>query len=183
MVICMQYNNPSELVCNICPHACSLKSGETGKCHVIKHNGSTIENVYSGKLSQIAVDIIEKRPFFHFLPGSKFLSVGFYGCSFHCGYCMPGETLISVPGGLKRIDQIQDGEQIIAVDDSCSDPQPVLAHVGHVHNREAQEVIELEVDGQTIQLTSEHPVLTRSRGWVKAVDLTVDDEVLCDKTY
>ena len=89
--------------------------------------------------------------------------------------------MIKTPDGLKRIDQIQDGEPIIAVDDSHSSLQPVLAHVGHVHSREAEEVIELEVDGQTIQLTLEHPVLTRDRGWVKAGDLTIDDEVLCDK--
>lgn len=86
-----------------------------------------------------------------------------------------------MPDGLKRIDQIQDGEPIIAVDCSYFFPQPVLAHVGHVHSREAEEVIEFEVDGQTIQLTPEHPVLTRQRGWVKAGDLTTDDEVLCDK--
>lgn len=94
---------------------------------------------------------------------------------------MPGDILIKTPDGLKRIDQIQDGEQIIAVDDSHSVLQPVLAHVGHVHSREVEEVIELEVEGQTIQLTPEHPVLTK-RGWVKAEDLTTDDEVLCDKT-
>jgi len=116
------------------------------------------------------------------MPDSKFLSVGFYGCSFSCDFCLPGDTLISTPNGLKRIDQIQAGDEIFAVDNSTGEPQCVITRVGHVFDREAEELIELEVDGQTIQLTPEHPVLTR-RGWVEAANLTEDDEVLCDKTY
>ncbi len=104
--------------------------------------------------------------------------MGFLGCSFTCAFCLPGDTLISTPGGSKRIDQIQAGDEIIAFDDSAR--QLVLTRVGHVFDREVEEVIELEVDGQTIQLSLEHPLLTR-RGWLKAEDLTTDDEVLCDK--
>lgn len=77
---------------------------------------------------------------------------------------------------------MRDGDEIIAFDDLSSCPRPVLAHVGHVFDRVVEEVIELQVDGQTIQLTPEHPVYTR-RGWVEAKDLTDDDEVLCDRTY
>ena len=82
----------------------------------------------------------------------------------------------------KRIDQIEDGEEIFALDNSSSDPQLVLAHVGHVFDREAEEVIVIEVDGGRLELTPEHPVMTKNRGWVEAGDLTLDDEVLCDKT-
>jgi hypothetical protein len=99
-----------------------------------------------------------------------------------CSFCLPGDTLISTPDGPKRIDQIRDGESVFAFDNSNNNQQLVLAHVGRVFDRVVEEVIELEVEGQTIQLTPEHPIYTK-RGWVKAKDLVDDDEVLCDKTY
>lgn len=170
------------LTCVICPHRCELLDGETGKCGVRQRIRTRITNPFEGRCSLLSVEPIEKRPFFHYRPGKKYLAVGFYGCSFKCGFCLPGDTLISTPDGLKRIDQIQAGDEIFAVDNSTDAPQLVKARVGHVADREVEEVIELEVDGQTIQLTPEHPVMTR-RGWVEAKDLTVDDEVLCDKTY
>ncbi len=172
----------SSKVCDICPHQCRLMPFEYGRCKIYQHSGYGIENQFDAQCSILSVEPIEKRPFFHFLPGSRFLSVGFKGCPLVCEYCVPGDTLIRMPDGLKRICQIQDGEPIIVFGDLNSDQRPVLAHVGHVFCREAEEVIELEVDGQTIQLTPRHPVLSR-RGWVKAEDLTIDDEVLCDKTY
>lgn len=170
------------ILCDVCPHSCNLQDGEAGKCLVLRNQNGRIVNDYYGQCSCISMEPIEKRPLFHFYPGERFLSVGFYGCSFKCDFCLPGDTLISTPNGLKRIDQIQAGDEIFAVDNSTGDPQRVIARVGHVFDREVEEVIELEVDGQTIQLTGEHPVLTK-RGWVEAKYLTDADEVLCDKTY
>jgi len=169
------------MVCEICHHFCSLGEDEIGKCKVIKNENGTLVNIHHGKLSVLSADSIEKRPFFHFRPGQKYLSTGSVGCSLSCDYCVPGETLIRIKDGLKRIDQIVDGEEIFSWDSFSQ--QAVLTRVGHVFCRESEEVLELEVDGQTIRLTAEHPVYTRQRGWVKAKDLTVDDEVLCDKTY
>ena len=45
-------------------------------------------DIKKSKISTLGVDPIEKRPFFHFLPGKKFLSTGFYNCNFTCKYCM-----------------------------------------------------------------------------------------------
>ena len=75
------------LTCNICPHYCSIPTGGIGKCNVIKNSGDKLENIYKGQCSNIALEPIEKRPFYHVLPGSKFLSVGFFGCSFSCKFC------------------------------------------------------------------------------------------------
>lgn len=75
------------VVCGICPHECSITTGSTGRCGVIKNENSKLLNPYAGRCSTIAVEPIEKRPFFHVVPGSKFLSVGFYGCSFSCDFC------------------------------------------------------------------------------------------------
>lgn len=73
--------------CAICPHFCELEDGEIGKCKVITRSGEKIFNPRENEFSNISVDSIEKRPFFHFLPGSKFLSCGWYGCNFLCKFC------------------------------------------------------------------------------------------------
>lgn len=75
--------------CNLCPNNCIIAPGKFGICGV---RGNSIEGgkgiiPYSGKLSALAVDPIEKKPLYHFFPGSKILSAGFYGCSFRCPYC------------------------------------------------------------------------------------------------
>jgi len=76
-----------DLVCDICPHECSIPLNESGRCNVIKNNNSKLVNAHAGYCSNIAIEPIEKRPFFHVLPGSKFLSVGFFGCSLICNFC------------------------------------------------------------------------------------------------
>lgn len=72
--------------CDVCPHFCQLEPGQVGKCKVREHLGDRI-GVKQHRISMLAIEPIEKRPFFHFFPGSRWLSVGFYGCSFVCGFC------------------------------------------------------------------------------------------------
>lgn len=74
-------------LCEICPNYCKIPLGDYGKCKVIKNHDGVLKNMFSGKCSNISVEPVEKRPLFHFHPNSKFLSVGFYGCSFFCDYC------------------------------------------------------------------------------------------------
>jgi pyruvate formate lyase activating enzyme len=73
--------------CAICPHLCELEDGETGKCNIITRRGNRVYNPLENEFSNISVDAIEKRPFFHFYPGSKFLACSWYGCNFTCQFC------------------------------------------------------------------------------------------------
>ena len=75
------------MICDICPHNCKIPLGESGKCKVIQNVDNKLENVYAGLCSNMAVEPIEKRPFYHFLPGSKFLSVSGLSCNFSCNFC------------------------------------------------------------------------------------------------
>jgi len=75
------------LVCNVCPHECRLLPDEIGRCLVRQNTGQNIELSYYGKCSLITIESIEKRPLFHFYPGSRHLSVGMLGCSFTCKFC------------------------------------------------------------------------------------------------
>lgn len=76
----------SESVCSICPVACDFSENEYGRCKVRTKDGIATE--FYGKCSILAIDDIEKRPFFHLTPGKKYLSAGFYGCSMRCEFCL-----------------------------------------------------------------------------------------------
>lgn len=52
-----------------------------------KEQGASLELPYFGKISAIAIDPVEKKPLYHFLPGSKTFSVGYVGCNMHCPFC------------------------------------------------------------------------------------------------
>ena len=73
--------------CLLCPHACVIAEGRHGVCGVRFNRGGSIAIPFYGRISSLAVDPIEKKPLYHFHPGSRILSAGFVGCSFRCGFC------------------------------------------------------------------------------------------------
>ncbi len=75
------------LTCPVCPRHCSLKPGQTGFCRARKNTGSEIECINYGRITSAALDPIEKKPLYHFHPGSHILSVGSYGCNLICPFC------------------------------------------------------------------------------------------------
>ncbi len=76
-----------KLACYLCPHHCQLKSKEVGLCQVRENvDGRLISNNY-GKITSMGLDPIEKKPLYHFYPGSDILSVGSFGCNFSCSFC------------------------------------------------------------------------------------------------
>jgi pyruvate formate lyase activating enzyme len=77
----------NKLECRLCPHNCNIVEGSSGICSVRKNTNMNLDLPYKGIISAINIDPIEKKPLYHFLPGSEILSVGFYGCNFHCGFC------------------------------------------------------------------------------------------------
>ncbi len=77
----------NHIVCQLCRHYCKLKEGQVGVCGVNKNSNAKLENLVYGKVSAINIDPIEKKPLYHFLPGSKALSIGTIGCNFKCPFC------------------------------------------------------------------------------------------------
>jgi len=73
--------------CNLCPTHCVIKEGEFGNCGARKNiKGKLYSMVYARPVST-AIDPIEKKPLYHFLPGSTSLSIGTFGCNLHCLHC------------------------------------------------------------------------------------------------
>lgn len=72
--------------CHACGHRCLIRPGRRGICKV-RFNKEGILQVPFGYVGALQCDPIEKKPFFHLLPGSDALSFGMLGCDFHCSYC------------------------------------------------------------------------------------------------
>jgi pyruvate formate lyase activating enzyme len=72
--------------CYACGHRCLIKPGRRGICKV-RFNQDGELRVPFGYVGALQSDPIEKKPFFHFMPGSDALSFGMLGCDFHCSYC------------------------------------------------------------------------------------------------
>ncbi|MBT4824173.1 AmmeMemoRadiSam system radical SAM enzyme [Candidatus Woesearchaeota archaeon] len=73
--------------CNACSQRCIVVEGKRGICGVRKNVKGKLYSLVYGKALGLAVDPIEKKPLFHFLPGSSVLSFGTVGCNFRCEFC------------------------------------------------------------------------------------------------
>jgi len=73
--------------CLLCPHKCMLRPGGTGICRVRRNTGGTLYSLNYSCAASIALDPIEKKPLYHFHPGSLILSAGTIGCNFKCSWC------------------------------------------------------------------------------------------------
>lgn len=73
--------------CGLCPHHCVLHPDQVGLCRVRKNIAGEIYSLNYGEVAAMAIEPIEKKPLFHFHPGSLILSVGTFGCNLACGFC------------------------------------------------------------------------------------------------
>ncbi len=73
--------------CNLCCHRCVIKDGRRGKCNVRENRSGVLETLVYGKVIARHIDPIEKKPLFHFMPGSLSYSIATVGCNFRCLFC------------------------------------------------------------------------------------------------
>ena len=84
--------------CFLCNHHCRIPDGEKGFCAVRENVGGRLNTLAYGKVVAANSDPIEKKPLYHFLPGTLTFSIATMGCNFHCGFCQNWQ-----------ISQIEDG--------------------------------------------------------------------------
>ena len=73
--------------CKLCPHYCLIGDNEHGLCNVRINKEGKLYSEYFEKVTAVGIDPIEKKPLYHFYPGSSILSVGSLGCSMRCLFC------------------------------------------------------------------------------------------------
>ena len=88
--------------CELCPHRCRIPEGRYGLCKARTNRGGSMALTYYGQVSSMSVDPIEKKPLFHFLPGSVAFSVGFIGCNMRCPFCQNWQISQEIPEFLER---------------------------------------------------------------------------------
>jgi pyruvate formate lyase activating enzyme len=92
--------------CLLCPNDCRIADGARGTCGVRENRGGTLYALTYALVSSVAADPIEKKPVFHYRPGTYALSLGSVGCSMRCGHCQNWQISRARPGegrGLERL--------------------------------------------------------------------------------
>ncbi|MDI3526569.1 MAG: pyruvate formate lyase activating enzyme [Tenuifilum sp.] len=88
----------NKIICELCPHECSLKVGQKGICQTRINEMGSMRLLNFGVIASAGLDPIEKKPLYHFYPGSKIFSIGGYGCNLKCKFCQNYEISQYTPG-------------------------------------------------------------------------------------
>ena len=83
--------------CQLCPNSCRLPEGQIGLCRVRKNIGGRLYSLSYGQIASVHVDPIEKKPFFHVLPGRTAFSLATPGCNMRCLFCQNWEISQAFP--------------------------------------------------------------------------------------
>jgi len=85
------------VLCELCPRGCTLREGSRGVCKVRAVVAGQLQTLVHGRVSALHLDPVEKKPLYHFLPGTKVLSVGTAGCNARCLNCQNWELAQAKP--------------------------------------------------------------------------------------
>lgn len=84
----MYYHKKGDIaLCYLCPHRCNIRPGQRGICYVRENISGKLYTRNYGEISVYNLDPIEKKPLYHFYPGTRILSVGSFGCNLKCSFC------------------------------------------------------------------------------------------------
>ena len=83
--------------CTLCPHHCRIAEGKTGVCRSRRNQGGVLVSEVYGKPCSLAIDPIEKKPLYHFHPGTTCLSLACTGCNFRCLNCQNHDISQATP--------------------------------------------------------------------------------------
>lgn len=79
--------NNDKIICKVCPKACQIPDGQYGFCRTRYNESGVLYAENYGRVTAKALDPIEKKPLYHYFPGTKTLSISSYSCNFTCKHC------------------------------------------------------------------------------------------------
>ncbi len=91
-------------VCELCPKNCKITEGHSGDCKSRLVIDGELRAITYGRPCSIHVDPVEKKPLFHFLPGSRIFSLASAGCNLHCKFCQNWTISQAAPEDLRTVD-------------------------------------------------------------------------------
>lgn len=104
--------------CLLCPWHCHINPDRVGRCGVRKNVKGVLHTLNYGEVTSGGLDPIEKKPLYHFHPGSQILSLGSFGCNLSCGFCQnwqisqeraPSQVLLPAEAAQAAQDQVKQG--------------------------------------------------------------------------
>ena len=98
MKAALYQTHKNTVYCHLCAHCCVIGPGKTGLCGVRMNQNGVLETLVYGRLVAQSVDPIEKKPLFHFFPGSRTYSIATVGCNFKCHFCQNAD-IAQMPHG------------------------------------------------------------------------------------
>ena len=105
--------------CQLCPHHCRIAQGKTGLCRSRRNiDGQLISDVY-GRPCSLAIDPIEKKPLYHFHPGTQCLSIACTGCNFRCLNCQNHEISQVSPQSVGHYDLSPEDVVALCLEHRC----------------------------------------------------------------
>ncbi len=110
--------------CRLCPHECVISEGARGHCRVRENRGGRLYSLVYGSPCALHVDPIEKKPFYHFLPGTLAFSLATAGCNLRCLYCQNWSISQAKPEEVETIDLPP--ERLVAA--AVANQAPVVAY-------------------------------------------------------
>lgn len=93
-----------EITCTLCSHSCSISGGSSGACGVRFNHEGVLVSPYLGRFCAVGVDPVEKKPLFHWRPGTFIYSLGSVGCNMNCPFCQ--NHTIAKPESYNRFDSV-----------------------------------------------------------------------------
>jgi len=93
--MCYHRNDEDRTDCFLCAHHCRIKPGERGKCGVRENRDGVLFSLAYERIVAQNVDPIEKKPLFHFHPGTRSLSIATAGCNFSCVFCQNADIALA----------------------------------------------------------------------------------------
>lgn len=108
------------IMCRICPNECVLKEGELSKCNNRRVQNSKLYTMAYGNPCSVNVDPVEKKPLYHFLPGSKAFSIATAGCNLVCLNCQNWTISQTSPDKTRNFDMMPEAVVKESIKNNCS---------------------------------------------------------------
>ncbi|MBR4388364.1 MAG: AmmeMemoRadiSam system radical SAM enzyme [Prevotella sp.] len=105
--------------CLLCPHHCHIAKGKTGRCRSRRNDGNRLVSEVYGRPCAVAIDPIEKKPLYHFHPGTKCLSIACTGCNFHCLNCQNHDISQAAPNEVTVVDLSPEQVVDLCIEHNC----------------------------------------------------------------